>query len=647
MSGKTRSGVGAVFMAVGSLVTGGAAAYAWVWMAAGAALSYSGAKKQQSEALRRSRAARNLEAVKGIVRGSHEHHLMVFGKTRVGGILAAIGTENGPDMPHQFYYYAIIHSISHAGGCKGITAIYIDDTRIPLSEMDANPNGAEANVNAGPYAGLLKVRHYLGTATQAADADLINFAGEDANSWRRGCAYTKVRMKKPADGAAFERAYKFGFPNITVEMEGILCYDPRQDSTNGGTGTQRVATPTTWAWSDNPILCAATYSIVRSLDGGEGIPTSRILWDTVASAASICDENVVTPAGNRKRFTCNGALLTNDDVQVNLQKILDSCAGKRVPVGGQFAFYAGAWRAETFTIDSTWLAGDVEIQAGAPNEASYNSVRVNFSDAESDYKTIEAVPFVNESYEIADGGPLGARRITRDLTLPMVSDKYQAQSLASIEGRSSRNQKIITLPCNMKAWDLQLEETGSVNLPGADLSGLRWRVDHWEPTELGVNLALRQDAATVYDVPTFVVPAAAGVVSPGVETPAAPTGLSVVAVADGLQLRWTPPAYYSYETIEIQRSASSGGTYAFAGAAAAGTTTFTDPITDGGTWFYRVRAMTLIGTPGAFAGPVSATARQPASAGSVAADNPGFEDGNTRWTAEAGWQIENTPGQAR
>ncbi len=640
MSGKTRS----VF---GSILTLAAAFTPVGWTMAGllllgAAVSYDAAKRMQVEAARRARAAPNNDAIRGTIRGSHEHLPMVCGMTRIGGLICTIGTSSGPDMENQYLHIGIEHSVVHAGGCEGITAIYIDEVRVPVASMDADPNAGYANVNAGAYNGLVRVRHYRGTGTQVADTDLVALAIDVSTDYRRGIAWTYVRLKRPNDAEAFREAYKHGLPNISVELKGIRVYDPRKDSTNGGAGTHRTNDPLTWEWSDNPILCAATYSIMNQLDGGEQLPAARILWSTVASDASECEEVISTPDGNTNRYRCNGALVTSDDVRVNLRRILDSCLGERVPVGGQFAFHASKWRTETFAIDATWLAGPVEIEASADNESLYNYVRVNFNDAAKDYKTVEAVPYSNSTYETEDGGPFGARRLPQDLTLPMVSGQYHAQSLSQIFGKRSRMQKRLVLPCNLKALDLELQETGTVTLPNVDLAPYKWRVEWWEPTDVGANLVLVQDASTVYDLEAFTVPADSAAASAGVEVPPAPTAVSATAVADGIALAFTPPAEYLYSTIQVARSSTSGGAYSVVGNVARGATSFLDPVTDGATWFYKLRCRAT--TPnffGPYSSIVSATAKQAASSGSTTVFNPGFEDGDAKWTKEAGWSIVN------
>lgn len=632
MSGRARGFFGTI-LTIASAFTplGWAAALA----IAGSVLSYSGQKKLQREAERRARASRDREAVTINARGGYEPLLMVFGKARVGGLVCVLGTENGPDMANQYVYMGLAHSVAHAGGCEGIEDIWIDDTRIDSTSI----NGS-GDVTVGDFNGLLRVTHYRGTGTQAADATLTAAGLDYSTAYRRGVAWTLFRMKRPLDSEAFRKAFKYGFPNASVELKGIRVYDPRLDSTNGGSGAHRYNDSTTWEWVNagneigrNPILCAATYSIMRRLDGGEGMPPERIIWSSVAAAASKCDE--ATSWG--KRFRCDGVLPSQDDPGVNLQRILDSCAGKRIEVGGQYAFHAASWATETVTIDSTWLAGGFELQVLSPLESGWNAVRINYNGG-TDYKTIEAPPYTNSAYETDDGG----QQQFTDMTLPMVVVANQAQYLSQIHGKRSRMQKVLALKCNARAFDVQLWETAQVNLTvsGQDLSSLRWRIAHWVPNGNNFDLVLEQDVSTVYDVEAFTTPVAGDPPVVGAETGPAPTGLTATAVSDGIVLRWTLPPEYLFTRIRIERSPDGVGSWALVGTEAATATSSIDPVLDGATYFYRINGHNRTGTPSLYSSTVSATAKQGADAGSVKVSNAGFEFGDSGWDKDSGaWSI--------
>lgn len=149
--------------------------------------------------------------------------------------------------------------------------------------------------DAAPGAGVTAT-HYTGTAAQTVDATLVSaFAAQSP----------PIAFADAMAGVAYSVFYvptgrSSGFPRLNVIMRGLKIYDPRKDSTNGGTGSHRLATPSTWEWSDNPALCLAnficdaTYGAKRTVD-----------WTSVASVANDCD---VLAGGVEKLRTLNLAL---------------------------------------------------------------------------------------------------------------------------------------------------------------------------------------------------------------------------------------------------------------------------------------------------------------------------------------------------
>src|SRR5690348_9091617 len=575
----------------------------------GVALSNVGARQLQREAQKRARNARAQDPIRGNVRGSHEHHLMVFGKARVGGIVVTVGTADGADMANQDLYLGIAHSICHAGGCEGIEDIWIDDTRID----SANINGSGL-VTSGDQANLVTVTHYRGTATQSADATLVSEGIDNTTDFRRGIAWTLFKLHRPNNEEQFQKGYKFGIPTCTVELKGIRCYDPRLDDTEGGSGSQRKESPTTWAWTANPALCAATYMIMEESDGGMGVPTDRIDWASVAAAANICDETASfsgSPSELFTRYQCNGVLTTADRRETNLQKLLDCMNGRRVRVGGKYKLYAGAYSVPTVEIDKAWLAGPVRVISRSPLEALYNAVRVTFDNAEEDYKTVEAPAFTSSTYEAQDGD----FRVWRDLALPMCSNTRQAQYIAQVVGNQSRQQMIVELTCNLKALDVEVWETATLDLPELDLSDRVFRVVEWSFTPAGmVALTLQQDAASVYAAGAFQQQQTGTAPDVGVVTPPTILNLAADGVLDGIRLTWDQIPISLHDRVQVQRAADSGGSPSAASGSyvtirglPAGETTYTDRVTSGAQYWYRVRGVNRLGSAGGFSNEATAT----------------------------------------
>jgi hypothetical protein len=111
-----------------------------------------------------------------------------------------------------------------------------------------------------------------------------------------------------------------------ADIHALKVYDPRLDSTNGGTGTQRYNDPTTWAWSQNPIL-QSCYLLVKY---GNLHPGVDIDWPNIAAMAQASDD-----AG----FTCNIVFSTKTLLRDALTAVLQTCNGQPISVNGKAGFF--------------------------------------------------------------------------------------------------------------------------------------------------------------------------------------------------------------------------------------------------------------------------------------------------------------------
>ncbi len=611
MSSDARQIIGGIFTIVGYATIEFGWGYALI--AIGAALSYSGArqaaKEAKAEAERRAKGANTSQSIKGNYRGGAEAMPLVFGEVRVGGLIVALGTRTGNS---RVLYVCVAHSLAHAGGCDGITDIWLDDKKIAAADLSGDPNTAEVYVDLARYIRgadyMVQVRHYRGTSSQIADVDLSgSLIGSAATDYRRGVAWSKFTLTRPTAEyeEAFRDAFPRGVPTVAATLRGIRCYDPRLDSTNGGSGSQLYADPTTWTWTQNPALIAATYMFMAQTDGGMGRDPALIDWSTVASAANICDESVAVPSGTQDRYSCNIYLSSTEAPEVNLRRILDTMQGECIPVSGIYKIYAGAYRSPTFTLDESWLRGSVTVRTRSPLEELYNSVRILHDDAAQNFRQVEAPAFSDATYITDDGGV----ELWREEMLEGVTDTYQAQRIGAIIGKRSRAQRIIEVPCNLRALDVECWENGSITLAALGLSSSVHRVTDWTWDGEGPVLILRQESSSYYsgaayddaitDPPTDLTS----------ETPDAPTGVAATLGIDGIDITWTAPQASAVQQIDVYRSTSIGGTYTLLTGAVG--YRYHDAITVAGTYYYKLKARTNYGGESAFSSVVSATVPSP------------------------------------
>lgn len=473
--------------------------------------------------------------------------VIVYGQQRLSGVFAFYGLSGANNEYLHFIVALTCHQV------QSLDNLEIDGTFIPNASID----GA-GNVTAGPYAGLVQVRYHLGSPTQATDANITAVFPEwDATKNGKDISYIWVRCK--LDDAAF--------PNIPrrfrVDITGKLVYDQRLDTTNGGAGPQRFATPSTWAWNNNMVLCAQDYLRDQPAHGCRGWQQS--ILDDLSNAiyASVCDESVnfkdagVTIA--QARYTVNVTLSTGNTYQDNLQLLLNAGAAHLDPSMGGFIIRAGHFDSPAVTIDETWLddSDSFDIQYGEDQNSSYNAVRGTYFCAAIGYQNIDFNPYTNSSYETDDDG--NRTWYPNDLDLSASDHEYRCQRLARLLGQQSRDQIKVNWAGNQRCLKLRTGDVVTVNLTGY-FTAKTFRVWAGPPvmrdSGLGTNLLLIEEtsadwswASTDSKQVTFAPdPALAG------ELPPAPTLVSAYSGADKITIEVIPPPGGQYDYIEMSRS---------------------------------------------------------------------------------------------
>lgn len=324
---------------------------------------------------------------------------------------------------------------------------------------------------------LVRVKTYLGTSTQTADADLV---AESAGKWTsahrgRGICYLYIRLKYHQDVFG-----SIGVPNISAVVRGKKVYDPRTTLT---------------AWTANAALCVADF--LRDSTWGLGATSAQVPASELTTAANICDELVdVDASTTQARYTFDGSFTADLSALDILRGLSTAMAGAAVWTQGRWLVRPGAYRTPLLTITEDHLAdGAVVTVPKLSRSELFNAVRARHRDAEREYVEVQAPIVANATYTTADGG----RQIVRDLTLPIACEPVRAQRLARIELERARQALTVRLRCNLKAYDLAPTDTVLLTLARYGWSAKAFEVI--ERTWAGAQLeyTLRETAAAVFD----------------------------------------------------------------------------------------------------------------------------------------------------
>lgn len=519
------------------------------------------------------------------VRQAIAPHRVIYGQTRVGGIVTFLHTTDNNEELHQLITIAG-HEVNSIG------QVYLDDLAPTLSGVA---------VNSTKYSGHVDVYKGLGTTSgdSALNTALISNSESKWTSAHKQSGRAKIYTRFKFDQDTFSG----NLPNVTALVQGRKVYDPRDEST---------------AYSANPALCIRDYLTNTSFGLGE--PTARINDTSFITAANECDEDVSLKAGGTEdRYTCNGVFETSELPKEILKKLLSSCAGKLVYQGGQWSLYAGAYVAPTISFDEDDLDGGMQVTTQVGRRNIFNTVRSVYTDPLSLYQPTDAPVVTSSTYKTEDQNEV----ITRDFDYAFTTSAATAQRLSKIELEKVRQQITVVAPVSL-ANGFRVQAGDTINLSNTRMgwSPKIFDIDEWKlvqrgtadaPT-LGVDLVLRETASTLYNWTASseetTVDAAPNTTFPDPFTAAAPTNLAVTealyvttngsGVKNRAILTWTASADSFAQDYQVQHKLSADSNYIESGTARGGAVTL--PINDiaAGTYDFRVKQTNTIGVSSAF-----------------------------------------------
>lgn len=485
------------------------------------------------------------------------------GKIQTGGAVARSFPLATAVADHQPVYVGTFGSEGKTPNAYLAMVFALWDLPTPtLSEVWVNGTkttwsmGGTSGVNGIPVPEFTKngvehlwVRFYDGTQTTA-DGRMTALFGGAANAYGAdmigtGITYATVICRFNRD------LFSGGMPSFKFVTSGMKWYDPRKDSTVGGSGSQRWATPTTWASSDNPIV--QTYNIMRGVRfsgswffGGQTISSAQLPLSSWMAGMNASDALVSAPGGGTEKFAvCNGGVSLSSLPADVITQVLGTTAGKLAEVNGTFKVAVGSPAASTFTLTD---AGIISTKPRSfvpvkPWEATVNHVTARYVEPAEGWNAKDAPVLESASLEATDG-----RRNSVALDMPFVTVNSQAQRLmwvAREESRRARTHEIVLPPT---ALSVEVMDTISWTSTREGYTNKAFRVaslqDH---SNLMTSLRLEEVDPADYAPPTslLVVPRPPVVVAP---TPHAVSGWSVTAVtltgegsraAPALRISWT------------------------------------------------------------------------------------------------------------
>lgn len=342
-------------------------------------------------------------------------------------------------------YVTDVHSFGDLP-ITAMTGLYVNGVRVSIPTTGAVAQGYPVP----EYSGHLWWKFFDGTQT-AADSYLVSKFGGDAD---RAWASDMVGRGVPylITTALWSETLWTGFPSYVGEFQGIKLYDPRKDSTAGGSGPQRWGQPETYAFSDNNLVMI--YNIERGIyyEGqhvwGGRKTAAELPYAAWAAAMDACDQTVaLAEGGSEKRFRAGRRVNLNErpaDVIRELliganARISHAADGTAWPLVGVPTVADGAFS------DADVLATEPLGSIPFPNlDEIINGATATYREPQQAWEDKETAPYYRSDLEAEDDG----RRQTEGLDLGTTFSGTQAQRILKAvveEGRRFRKH-VVALP---------------------------------------------------------------------------------------------------------------------------------------------------------------------------------------------------------
>lgn len=348
----------------------------------------------------------------------------LLGTYATGGQRACPPMSHGTDGKTPNAYGTEVIELSDIPGV-GLHRLIINEEYVTLGLVEHPDYGFPVT---GRYAGYAWLKFYNGNQTTADPGLLAKYGTYPERPWSadmigRGVCYAifTFRYNRSLWGGAIP-------PRLRFELGGIPMYDPRKDTTVGGSGTHRWANKATWASSTNPMVMI--YNILRGIaldDGsvwGGGFAAADLPLASWFAAMNECDVLVNNGAGGTEaQFRAGIEVSVDEEPSDVIAELLKTCAGQVAEIGGIWKTRVGPPGLPVMSItDGDIIVTEDQDYAPFPGfTSSYNGVHATYPEPAMLWEPKEAPPLYNAVYEAQDQG----QRLIADLNL--VACPYGAQ----------------------------------------------------------------------------------------------------------------------------------------------------------------------------------------------------------------------------
>lgn len=333
----------------------------------------------------------------------------ILGKYATAGCMVCPPMTDGRagKLPNGFLTYVVDLGDIPVASLDGV---WVNDDRIEILGPSGTGFYPDHQRAGGKFADRVWFRFFDGRQT-AAYQGLIDTDG-NGRPWQAdmigtGIPYVVMRFK-------YDRELFQGMPNVLFEVTGIGLYDPRKDSTVGGTGAHRWGASSTYEPSENPAV--QIYNILRGIPLPDGT-----VWGGTCEAADLplanwfagmntCDVLVDGEPQFRSSFEVRIGPedLGGDSPADVIDEILGGTSGQISEFGGVYRVrFGGVGLPVAFlTDDDLVVTSEHSLKPFPGLQEICNAVHAQYPDPTERWANKEAPPRYSDAFLADDAGHL-------------------------------------------------------------------------------------------------------------------------------------------------------------------------------------------------------------------------------------------------
>ena len=481
---------------------------------------------------------------------------VVYGERLIGGTRCFIET-SGTDNTHLY-----IALILCEGEINGITEIRVDDKVVTFTgAMADNVQRTVASSDGNFFkdsVSHLTIEPHFGTDGQSSSSLLSELSSWGSNHKLSGVAYLALKFKWNQD------IYS-GIPRVQAKVQG------KKVVTLASNLSEQTA-----SFSTNPACCLLDY--LRNERYGKGIATTDIDLQSFYDASQVCVTQVTPFSGGSdiNIFDTNVVLDTSKKVIENVRDLLGACRGFLPFVGGKYNLIVETTGTASITLDEDDIIGGYSLASPDKNN-KYNRVIVSYVNPDRNFQVDQAqFPPINDSslpsadqhatMKTADGGFLLEGRFD----FPTITNTYQAEEMAEIILRRSRESLALDITVSFNAYELAIGDIVNITHSSLGFSSKAFRVMNMtfnEDFTVKLMLVEHQNSHYTYASKTQVSSTpSTNLPSPFTIQPPASVTLSdeMIEYADGVVLTRlnivigaSPDSFVQYYQVEAKKTSES------------------------------------------------------------------------------------------